>query len=405
MRQWLRRYIERPQELWLRKAMFQIHLWLGLLLVVYVVMIGVSGSILVLRSEFQQWTGLNPVLPAIQSNGRPDIGFAGAVASVRRQYPKARIGLVYPPRKENPGYFALISSGRDRLLVTVHPHGGEILRADPPTPNWLTWIGQMHYFLLMGRTGFVVNGIASALLIAMSLSGLFLWWPGIRRWITAVRLDFGLGWKRINWDLHNVTGFWTLGIVLIWAVSGVYLVWPREFTAVVNRFSRVSLEGAREGRIRVAENKKLEVRELARIVAEAPGRIPGSHVGAISFPTTPTAPLQLYMVRNGRESLSGADFVYYEPSTGAHLKTSLRNDPKTFGDWIIWLMRPLHFGTHWGMAVKVIWFALGLSLPLLGITGVIMYWNRYLSRQWNRLKRRGTNTGRVAASRPSEQRY
>lgn len=375
--------------------MFQIHLWVGLLLVIYAIMIGVSGSVLVFREEFNRWTGLNPKLPPIAAEGRPLIGFTGATNTVRAKYPKARIGFVYSPRRDNPSYYALIANGRERLSVSVHPYSGELLLAEPPQQNWVLWFGQMHYFLLMDRNpGFVINGIGSALLVVMSLTGMVIWWPGIRQWLRAFTINFRLSWKRINWDLHNVTGFWTLSIVLIWAISGVYFVWPREFTDVVNRFSKVTIEGAREGRIRATENKTGKITDLPRIEAEAPGRVANSHIGAISFPATPTAPLLLYMVQNDKETLSGADFVYYDSVTGAHLKTSLRNVRQTAGDWVIWLMRPLHFGTQWGMAVKILWFVLGLALPLLGVTGLIMYWNRYLSKKWKQLK---------AAARPKRE--
>ncbi|MEK6396590.1 MAG: PepSY domain-containing protein, partial [Terriglobus sp.] len=39
--------------MWLRRALFQIHLWLGVLLSLYVVVIGVSGSALVWEDEIQ----------------------------------------------------------------------------------------------------------------------------------------------------------------------------------------------------------------------------------------------------------------------------------------------------------------------------------------------------------------
>ena len=48
------------------------------------------------------------------------------------------------------------------------------------------------------------------------------------------------------------------------------------------------------------------------------------------------------------------------------------------GDWFMWFMHPLHFGTLWGLGIKLVWFFLGLSLAILSATGVIMYWNRYL---------------------------
>jgi uncharacterized iron-regulated membrane protein len=50
----------------------------------------------------------------------------------------------------------------------------------------------------------------------------------------------------------------------------------------------------------------------------------------------------------------------------------------TLGDWLLWSQHPLHFGTLWGLPIKILWFLLGLSLAVLTITGLIMYWNRYL---------------------------
>jgi uncharacterized iron-regulated membrane protein len=41
-------------------------------------------------------------------------------------------------------------------------------------------------------------------------------------------------------------------------------------------------------------------------------------------------------------------------------------------------MFTLHLGTVRGLAVKILWFLPGLSLAVLSVTGLIMYWNRYL---------------------------
>ena len=51
---------------------------------------------------------------------------------------------------------------------------------------------------------------------------------------------------------------------------------------------------------------------------------------------------------------------------------------RTAGDWFLWAMHPLHFGTLWGMFFKVVWAACGLCLAVLAITGLLMYWNRFL---------------------------
>src|SRR6187200_1526262 len=45
------RWARQPQRVWLRRALFQIHLWTGLGLGLYLVMLSVTGSALVYRNE------------------------------------------------------------------------------------------------------------------------------------------------------------------------------------------------------------------------------------------------------------------------------------------------------------------------------------------------------------------
>src|SRR5687767_14772554 len=49
--QWLRQ----PQRVWLRRASFQIHLWTGIAIGLYVVVLSVTGSVLVYRNEIDVW--------------------------------------------------------------------------------------------------------------------------------------------------------------------------------------------------------------------------------------------------------------------------------------------------------------------------------------------------------------
>ncbi|TDI21260.1 MAG: PepSY domain-containing protein, partial [Acidobacteria bacterium] len=44
-------WLRHPQGVWLRKALFQIHLWTALGIGLYLVVISVTGSVLVYRSE------------------------------------------------------------------------------------------------------------------------------------------------------------------------------------------------------------------------------------------------------------------------------------------------------------------------------------------------------------------
>src|ERR1700679_3236949 len=45
------RWVQHPQGLWVRKALFQIHLWVGVGIGFYVLVISISGSAIVYRRE------------------------------------------------------------------------------------------------------------------------------------------------------------------------------------------------------------------------------------------------------------------------------------------------------------------------------------------------------------------
>ena len=54
------RYFHRPQQLAVRRLNFQVHLWVGIILTLYMIVIGVTGSILVFRPELERLCGLKP---------------------------------------------------------------------------------------------------------------------------------------------------------------------------------------------------------------------------------------------------------------------------------------------------------------------------------------------------------
>jgi len=48
--------LHHPRRLWIRKAIFQVHLWGGVLLTLYLVVIALSGSVLVFEDELTRMT-------------------------------------------------------------------------------------------------------------------------------------------------------------------------------------------------------------------------------------------------------------------------------------------------------------------------------------------------------------
>ena len=83
----------------------------------------------------------------------------------------------------------------------------------------------------MGRE---INGIGGGILAVMCLTGMVIWWPGVRNWRRGLTVRWRTSWKRFNWDLHSAMGFWTFALVFMWALTGVYMVFPDPFLDVVD---------------------------------------------------------------------------------------------------------------------------------------------------------------------------
>ena len=71
---------------------------------------------------------------------------------------------------------------------------------------------------------------ATLVFLVMLISGLILWWPKNKK-ATKQRfsIKWNARWRRKNYDLHNVLGFYATWIAIILAVTG--LVWGFEWFA------------------------------------------------------------------------------------------------------------------------------------------------------------------------------
>lgn len=162
----VRGWMRQPQRVGLRRVIFRLHLWCGLVFGLYVLFISLTGSVLVYRNELYQ-------------------------AAVDR------------------------SSVSGMQLVST--------------------LIDLHAELLSGPTGRWLNGVGAVAVLISALTGLIVWWPGIRRWRRSLMLRRGVGWKRLVWDLHSAIGIWSFAFIVVFAVSGLYLSTPETFHAWADR--------------------------------------------------------------------------------------------------------------------------------------------------------------------------
>jgi uncharacterized iron-regulated membrane protein len=221
------RWISQPQTTWLRRVTFQLHLWSGIGVGLYVLMVSVTGSILVYRNELYVAATRDPIIVAESGPLLTDDELNSAATRVHPGYTIDRI-----TRARNPNEAVIISldgsSGPKRRLF--NPYTGEDLGdSEPLGMRLVSKLLELHDDLLAGETGRSVNGVAALLVIALASTGIVVWWPGIKTWRRSLIVRRNVGWRRFTWELHSMIGFWTLGFIVLFGLSGAYLGNPDPF--------------------------------------------------------------------------------------------------------------------------------------------------------------------------------
>ena len=391
-RSWLSRFIQRPQQMLLRRACFQVHLWAGVLVAIYIAVIGISGSILVFKDE------LMPRPHLARAVGSPKLCTPATLLAAFHVAERAHTGwtpvLASCPTDANP-YYQVNVQAKDASASTVYvdPVGDRIAGEVDQEASWVGFVDRLHLDLLLKRDGRQWNGVGGAILIVLALTGLVMWWPGIRNWSRGLKFNLRLNWKRINFDLHSMIGFWTFFFTLIWATTAVYFAWPSPFERAIGTMSPITT-----ARYPAEEIQRFESRaamsagqplDLDAVLQSAMAATPGARLEGFFFGSGSAPIFTVYMAHGRLGDYANTDFVYFDQRTGEHFLTWYRGVNHTLGDWLLWLSVPLHFGTSFGMAGKIVWAAAGLAFPVLAITGLLMYWNRWLSKRISALKRAG----------------
>jgi uncharacterized iron-regulated membrane protein len=362
--------LHHPRKLWLRRALFQVHLWAGILLSLYAVVISLSGSILVFQDEIRL-ASLDQ--PPLEHNHIASIN--SVIALAHQSYPKSRLTYIQFPQSNSPWWVLYLTDEHGKSTIAyANASSGLPLPRGPRL--FIDFVLDLHVYLLAGRNGFVVNCIAGMGLLLLAVTGAVLWWPGIRLWTRGLMVSLRHGWQRINYDLHSAVGIWTLAIVSWWGITAIYFLLPLQLAAAVNAISPlVGMKSPAAPAIAASSN----VVPLDRILAEL-SAISSGHLSGVGLPESPGGIVTAYSDLRSPGDFSHRDIVTFDGHTGKVLTVWHYGDNHSLGDWFLWLMHPLHFGTLWGVGIKVLWSLLGLSVALLSITGLLMYWNRKLSK-------------------------
>jgi uncharacterized iron-regulated membrane protein len=226
------RWKRRPQTFWLRKAFFQVHLWAGIGLGLYVLLMSVSGSAIVFRRELTRSLAREPGVtagPGVRMNE------GELTQTAERAYPGYLVTRVFLRRNPDQAAEIWLERPDSKLQRLFNPYtGADLGDSIRSSFRFVLWLVDLHDNLLLGKTGRLLNAAGGICTALMVLTGAILWWPGIASWRRSLSFRWKASPKGYDWTLHSALGFWTFAFFFMWAVTGIYLSIPTVFSAAVD---------------------------------------------------------------------------------------------------------------------------------------------------------------------------
>ena len=343
----------------MRRVLFGIHRWVGLVAGIYVLIVSITGAALVFRIDLQRAS--HPHL--FTASKGPLADPVTIMESVARAFPDHRLSGVDAPTTTRPTYLAYVTSAATFKTVLVDPVSARVL-GELPERTAVRTLQDLHYDLLSGRTGRVVNGIGACAIMVLATTGVLEWWRGSQKWKR----------KRLWRELHRAIGIWSVAFIFMWALTGAYFAFPATFRAVIGAVSPLSVTRAPQSdcRLPIADCSKAAWRNA---IDSAQSRRPGAHVARVVLPYGDRGSwLVMFADSQPTPAYTELDSIYVDQFSGAVI--DVNQQAVSAGDRLTRAVAPLHVGAFGGTPIRIAWFIFGLAPAVLAITGAVVWMRR-----------------------------
>jgi uncharacterized iron-regulated membrane protein len=406
------RLTERAWASAIRRMLLPIHRYVGLALVPFLIVLGLTGSIIAYDAELER--AISPQLFATSRPGDSPLSLAELAQRAEAAAPEARLAYLIRrpdtaiarmrPRIDASGVTPDVNF--DQLFLD--PFTGAELgrrREGDLSQGWINlipFIYSLHRDLAAGQTGVLILGVISLVWTVDCLLALYLTLPLTfvrfwRRWSRSWRVRRSGNSFRLNFDLHRAGSLWSCPLLVVFAWSGVMMNLPPAYEFVTGSLfeyqssSKVIASAAARPnetpRLGWSEAEKVGGRIISEQAAlrgftlgrpDSLGYVPA--LGAYSYGAASGLDVR------GRSSDTG---VWFDGDTGELRWTVFPTGERTGNTISSWLWA-LHFGDVADSTLyRLLVFLLGLWVVGLSVTGVAIW----------QLKRSARNIQRVRGIR------
>ncbi|SEO88969.1 Uncharacterized iron-regulated membrane protein [Mucilaginibacter gossypiicola] len=212
-----------------KKTLLFIHRWLGFISGLVVFIVSITGCIFCFQDEIQDAIYS---YRKVEVQSKPYLAPSILKAEALKDYKGATSSYIYYYGVDRPAGVLVSDPKKGLLYVYMNPYTGKITHTESPTTNFFIIVEYIHlYLLLPANIGGMVVGISVIVFVVLMITGIVLWWPkrksDRKRSFT---IKWNGRWRRVNYDLHNVLGFYATSVAIILAITGLSIAfdWMRE---------------------------------------------------------------------------------------------------------------------------------------------------------------------------------
>lgn len=207
----------------MKKLIGKLHLWLGLTSGLLVFIIAITGSIYAFQEEISNLT--QPYRYSEKQN-KEYLLPSEIVSIAEKELPGKHIhAVMYPGEGKSAKVIFYSEEEEYYYFVYVNPYSGKVLSVSDENSGFFRFILDGHFYLwLPAEIGQPIVAWVTLIFFAMVVSGIILWWPrnkNNKRQKFSIR--WNARWRRKNYDLHSVIGFYVSWVAIIFIITG--LVW------------------------------------------------------------------------------------------------------------------------------------------------------------------------------------
>ena len=361
-----------------KKLIGKIHLWLGLSSGIIVFIIAITGCLYAFQEEIQNIT---EEYRFVEKQNNPFLLPSQLEQIAKKELPdKALHAIKYNGAEKSAEAIFFHYGPTYYYIVYLNPYSGKVLEKTNMDEGSFRFILDGHFYLwLPHEIGQTVVASATLVFLILLLSGLFLWYPKNKN-ATKQRFWFqwkkGTKWKRKNYDLHNITGFYTLSIALIFVITG--LVWGFQWFA----YSYYTVLGGEKSLVYedpISSKNKIQVsKPLDKIWILMQKEYPQAKSIEVHPPENDSTAIAANA--NPEEGTYWkTDYRYFDQYTleekeVTHIYGKYKD--AVTSDKLMRLNYDIHTGAVFGLAGKIFAFLISLLIASLPISGFYIWWGR-----------------------------